>query len=360
MCSVIRRALGLGIVGLLLLSVSGSVAAPVPEGPRLAVVKFSVEPTRVELLTMDQTGALPARVAGGGLRKAPLPYPFSAPSWSPDGSLVAFSGLAGKGEGKRHVKIFVVAADGSALRAVPGTNGGYSPVFAPDGHTIVFARRRARHRPNRHGGSVVAFESTSVWMGDIAGGESHRLTPWRNGLDNFPSSFSPDGSVLAMTRVDERRTQDPEAVLLRLATGRVDLLAENGSDPAYSPDGSKIALLRRHLRRVSGRGAQNVEETTDLYVLDADRSGLRRLTNTPAKIEVSSSWDPSGERLAYTQLLGDGSEAAFLGFGSAIMQINADGTCRTSVVNGSRAAVLYGPAWQPGPGREAGRIECAS
>lgn len=356
---MIRRALGLGMVAMLLVAAHGATAAVVPEGPRLAFLKFSVEPTRVELLTMDKTGALPARVAGGGLRKAPLPYPFSAPSWSPDGSLVAFSGLPDGGEEKGHVKIFVVAADGSALRAVPDTNGGYSPVFAPDGHTIVFARRRARRRPNRHGGSVVAFESSSVWMGDIAGGESRRLTPWRNGLDNFPSSFSPDGSALAMTRIDERRTQDPEAVLLRLAAGRVDLLAENGLDPAYSPDGSKIALLRKHLRRVSGRGAQNVEETTDLYLLNADRSGLRRVTHTPAKMEVSPSWDPSGERLAYTQFLGDGSEAAFLGFGGAIMQINADGTCRTNVLNGSRAAVLFGATWQPGPGREAGRIECA-
>jgi Tol biopolymer transport system component len=257
------------------------------------------------------------------------------------------------------VTIFVAAPDGSSVRAVPGTSGGYGPVFAPDGRTIAFARKRERTRPRRDG-PAWTYESSSVWLVGVNGGQPHRLTRWRDGLDNYPSSFSPDGSALAMTRIDKNRTEEPEAVLLSFTTHRIELIAENGSEPTYSPDGSKIALLHRYVRPLKGRVVgrfRRVEETTDLYLLNTENFARRRLTDTPSKLELSPSWDPSGERLAYTQFRGGGSEAALLGLGSAIMQINPDGTCRTKTLSAKRTAV-YGPAWQPGPGREAGRIAC--
>ncbi len=39
------------------------------------------------------------------------------------------------------------------------------------------------------------------------------------------------------------------------------------------------------------------------------------------------------------------------------MAINADGTCLTKVFS-DPDLTLYGAAWQPGPGREAGPIVC--
>ena len=44
-------------------------------------------------------------------------------------------------------------------------------------------------------------------------------------------------------------------------------------------------------------------------------------------------------------------------FGNSIMQINADGTCLTKMLSAPGVA-FYVPAWQPGAGREAGRIDC--
>lgn len=40
-----------------------------------------------------------------------------------------------------------------------------------------------------------------------------------------------------------------------------------------------------------------------------------------------------------------------------LMEINADGSCQTKVIS-MAGTYLLAPAWQPGPGREAGRIEC--
>src|SRR3954447_25541726 len=154
MYSVIRRALGLGIVAMLLVAAQGATAAVVPEGPRLAIVKFGIEPPRLELLTVDARGALPMRVVGGGERAKLLPFPLAAPSWSPDGNLIAFTGWIGATREKgTQTKVFVAAADGSGLHAVPGTTEGYGPVFAPDGHTLAFARLRQRQVRGRHGSS---------------------------------------------------------------------------------------------------------------------------------------------------------------------------------------------------------------
>ena len=40
------------------------------------------------------------------------------------------------------------------------------------------------------------------------------------------------------------------------------------------------------------------------------------------------------------------------------MQVNADGTCLSTVLPASLDTAFFGVAWQPGPGREAGRIAC--
>jgi Tol biopolymer transport system component len=128
-----------------------------------------------------------------------------------------------------------------------------------------------------------------------------------------------------------------------------DVLAAGATDGVYSPDGSRLALLR--LGRHRGAG------TTDLFVMDADGSHASRLTSTPGRLELWPSWDPSGRRLAYAQLRAGGGERALIGFGDSVSEINADGTCRTPILASPQLA-FYGPTWQPGAGREAGPIAC--
>ena len=69
------------------------------------------------------------------------------------------------------------------------------------------------------------------------------------------------------------------------------------------------------------------------------------------------SWDPSGQRIAFTKL--NDLEGSPLGLVKArsIEEVNADGTCPMSVPS-LRRGFFSGAAWQPGPGREAGRIAC--
>ncbi len=342
--------------------VTGLAGAAVPEGARLAFVRMSHDPTRYELATVDPSGKAYRRVLPLPLPKGRRYVGFDSLAWSPDGDMLAFRAAS-----KRPSPISIVSADGSELRQVPGTRGGFLPLFSPDGRTLAFTRFRREPLPRQgHEGrrrlTHLEYESTSVWTIDLPTGERRQLTPWRDGLDHIASSYSPDGSTLLLTRIDERRTDEPEVVSLPAAGGRPKLLIGEGWLPVYSPDGSKIALLRQHLHRVKRErtaigAVWRLEDDHELYLIDADGSDLRRLTHTPRADELFASWDPSGERLAFVRLHPGNSEQATAGFGDSIMQINADGSCESEILSVPHAA-LYGPVWQPGPGREASRIDC--
>lgn len=101
----------------------------------------------------------------------------------------------------------------------------------------------------------------------------------------------------------------------------------------------------------------------DLYLVRTDGTAPLRLTNTRWVAETHPSWDPSGQRIAFNsfRISRDPIERIFdelLPFGNSIVQINFDGSCSRTVLGRQRSTALYGAAWQPGPGREAGRIVC--
>lgn len=318
------------------------VAAQAPAGPRLAFVKWSLVPERLELMTVDRSGAQPLRLAGGGLRRRPLPELFERLSWSPDGLRIAFAGKAhGLEAGPAGTRVYIVGSDGKGLRPLAGTRGAFQPVFAPDGDAVAFTRSRRR--------------GASIWLASLAGGVPERITPIRRDVYMLPGSFSPDGSTLLAGRFVVGRWE--EAVAVHLDTGRIETVLRRASEPVFSPDGTRFALIRwQPLRR--GDGTRTV--SSDIYTARADGTGLRRVTRTPGRDEAFPSWDPSGERLAFVRHASEiarANDLIELGIGSSLTQINADGTCPRVVLK-ARFAAFYGAAWQPGPGREAGRIVC--
>lgn len=349
---VIRRALAAGVLAILL--TAGMATAAAPSGPRLAVVKLSK--SGLELLNVNPSGGQALRLAGGGRNARPFVEFFSTVSWTADGAGVAFTGIAGfsKGDDPEPIrKVFIANADGSGLRVVRGSNGGTGPVLSPDGRTVAFTRAIQLEPPATFGGKRYeeGFEGSSIWTVDLVTGAKRQLTPWVGRGSYTASSFSPDGSTLLATHEGELLSE-PEPVALAIDGSGSRRIFEDGGSAVYSPDGTRIAFLRRTMR-----SEENREGSTDLYVVSSDGTGLRRLTRTPGRNELYPSWDPSGERLAYVRFSAAETEGAAFGVGDALMQINADGTCQTKVASSPRAA-FYAPAWQPGPDRAAGRIQC--
>jgi Tol biopolymer transport system component len=332
---------------------SSAFAMVAPDGPRLAVVKNTLFPYRFDLETVGETGAQPLRIAGGGPRTRPLPEEFTPPSWSPDGSMMVFKGLAGRvDQGLRGMRLFVASADGSDLRPLRGTHGADEPKFAPDGKTIFFTRYRMRPWMNRQGKEEFLIRGASIWSVGVLGGTPRRLTPSRNGLWMYPASFSPDGHTLLASR--SAKGESWNVVKMHLDTGRKDVFLRRAADPVYSPDGSRVAFVR--WRNVHRRGGKS-ESRSDLFTVSSGGGDLRRLTSSPG-VDYSQSWDPSGERLAFVRYLPKWLEPDELGYGGAVMQVNADGSCLDFVLRPSFDVAFFGVAWQPGPDREAGRIPC--
>lgn len=306
-----------------------------------------------KLVSTGPSGGDRRVIVGGSGKRHLLPFPLSQPSWAADGTRVAFTGIE-RAENDALLDIYEAAADGSAVTRLPRTRGGLAAVLSPDGRTLAFTREHEQEVDKPRGGQTTVVRSASIWLLDMASGTVGQLTPWRKGLSAYPSSFSPDGSTLAITRQWRDRNT---AVAVRLDGSGETVLARNAGEPVYSPDGTRLVMTTIGKRRSIGRKGERLTfSPTDLAVAAADGSGLTKLTRT-RNLELAPSWDPSGQRIAYTLMTPALGEASFLGAGDSIMEINADGSCKTKIMSVPKVT-LFGATWQPGPGREAGPISC--
>lgn len=347
----------LGMVALLAFvlatsSALSAVALAGPEGPRLAVVKNTLFPLRYDLETVDETGSQPLRLAGGGPKQRPLPE-VASPSWSPDGSMIVFSALSGKiDQGFHAVRLYVASADGSGLRALKGTRGADEPKFSSDGHTVFFTRYWSQRPAGRKGRRDAVRSGSSIWAVDVFGDAPRRVTKNQDGIWMFAGSASPDGEDLLASRLSRHGAWS--VVRIDLETGRGSLFLRHAAAPVYSPDGSRVAVIRWRTVHHHGDGK---ESRSDLLTSNSIGGDLRRLTSSPGR-DYSQSWDPSGERLAFVRYLPEWREPEELGYGSSVMQVNSDGSCLGVVLRSSPDVAYFGVAWQPGRGHEAGRISC--
>jgi Tol biopolymer transport system component len=106
--------------------------------------------------------------------------PIEGPTFSPDGTRVAFSGLGEPGNPRTRLDIYMVNVDGSGLVNVTNSpkRRETDPSFSPDGTRLVFESCSGcfpEMRPPGSSGS--SRERHDLRIHDLAGGASRKLTP---------------------------------------------------------------------------------------------------------------------------------------------------------------------------------------
>lgn len=199
----------------------------------------------------------------------------------------------------------------------------YNPAFSPDGRWVVFCSER-RGNPDLY----------ALDLHDRA--RAPRLLTNSEALEDAPG-FSPDGKrlVFVSTRngnadifVMPFQPQGPDA-----SGGALNLTRHRGGDfnPAFSPDGKRIVFS-------SDRDGYR---ESDIYLMDADGSSVRRLTRS-AGWDGSPAWSRDGQSIFFSS-----ERDKSLG----IYRLKADGSEQKQIVTGPALS----PAVTPG-----GRIAFAA
>ena len=177
-------------------------------------------------------------------------------------------------------------------------------------------------------GPVASRDIQNIYISDYDGANQTRITVQQS-LHITPA-WSPDGKAIAYTSYGSGY---PDIVVAMPYAGTAPQRPAKGTDrmhnflPAWSPDGSKLAFM------------SNRDGDQEIYVVNKDGSGLRRLTHHPS-IDVTPTWAPSGNQIAFTSDRTGRPQ---------IWIMNADGTQQRKITNESWCDR---PTWSPAPFNE--------
>jgi Tol biopolymer transport system component len=133
-------------------------------------------------------------------------------------------------------------------------------------------------------------------------------------------AYSPDGTKIAFT--SDQAEGNLDIYVKDLASGQVTQITKDEEwipdrRPSWSPDGTKMVF----------------DDENDIWVMDVDGSDRRRLTDTPAIHEWQATWSPDGTKIAFQR-------------GDDIWVMGADGSAKNNLTRTPDLEDSYA-SWSP-------------
>lgn len=299
-------------------------AASPGQNGKIAYRSYNRDDGGIYIINPDGSGETHVANTGGGPEVQPPGSADGVPTWSPDGTKIAFVRFTSIYD------IFVTDPDGSNQTNITNTPDELEswPAWSPDGSKIVFL-----DQPAGEG------DTSDIYVMDSDGSNRTRLTN-DDVRQVYGPVWSPSGSKIAFvgrpscyfTGEGEEQVEvcpDSEIYIINTdGTGQTNITnnLRSDADPDWSPDGTKIVF------------SSTRDGTRDIYVMKSDGSEVTRLTNDGFE-DGGPVWSPDGTKIAFSRYLGSNN--------NDIYTMNTDGTGQTNITN-SPAYDEY-PDWQPIP-----------
>ena len=210
------------------------------------------------------------------------------PAWAPDADRLAY---AGEVDGFKQLMLRTVeTGEQRALTHEPRDH--IQPAWSPDGKRIAYVRAKAERgklEPSDLRGWF--FEGADVWTIDPASGAETKLVE-----DAFNPAYSPDGTRLAFDaeRAGPRRiwiTDSSGHNPRQITSDSSDAVAH--TEPRWSPDGTQLAF--RRIEKIKSQ----------IVVVGLATQAMTRMT-TGSSTDMDPVWSPDGRYLYFASDRGGG------------------------------------------------------
>jgi len=216
-----------------------------------------------------------------------LPGQEIAPTFSPDGSQIAFAWNGGAGAANQFDLYVKSLGSERLLRLTRQPTKRITPSWSPDGTSIAFAREDDQR--------------SGIYVIPALGGAERRIVDTGLVVGPFrPISWSPDGRSLAYSAYGPKGVA--QVYIMSLASLQAQPLSpvpeclDDAVNPAFSPDGSQLALI-----------CISSEAVYSIYTVQLPQGPMKQLASMLGYPQ-GLAWSADGSRLIVANDPGDGGE----------------------------------------------------